>query len=197
MVVRHRQPHRPRRHPLRRPVDPLPPGHRPRRRRPRLGRARQIWMAHAAATSATAHRFAETFARGGIGQAGVTLAPFRAWIDDWRMTATGAPGDTLAAPPPPGRRRRLRLRPRPSPPTARRSRRATRGFSVKSERGQASYYYSQPFYTVTGTLTLDGARHPRHRPRLARPRMVERSRSTAGPGGLGLVRPAPRRRRPA
>ena len=33
-------------------------------------------MAHAAATSATAHRFAETFARGGIGQAGVTLAPF-------------------------------------------------------------------------------------------------------------------------
>ena len=30
------------------------------------------------------------------------------------------------------------------------------GFSVKSEAGQASYYYSQPFYTLTGTLTLDG-----------------------------------------
>lgn len=30
------------------------------------------------------------------------------------------------------------------------------GYSVKSERGQASYYYSQPFYTVTGTLTLPG-----------------------------------------
>ena len=28
------------------------------------------------------------------------------------------------------------------------------GFSVKSESGQASYYYSQPFYTVTGTLHL-------------------------------------------
>ena len=34
------------------------------------------------------------------------------------------------------------------------------GFSVKSERGQASYYYSQPFYTVTGHLTLDGAQVP-------------------------------------
>lgn len=28
------------------------------------------------------------------------------------------------------------------------------GYSVKSERGQASYYYSQPFYSVSGTLTL-------------------------------------------
>ena len=28
------------------------------------------------------------------------------------------------------------------------------GYSVKSEKGQASYYYSQPFYRVTGTLTL-------------------------------------------
>lgn len=26
---------------------------------------------------------------------------------------------------------------------------------MKSERGQASYYYSQPFYTVSGTLSLD------------------------------------------
>ena len=28
------------------------------------------------------------------------------------------------------------------------------GYSVKSETGQASHYYSQPFYTLTGTLTL-------------------------------------------
>ena len=51
----------------------------------------QVWMAHAAATSATDHRFAETFARGGVGQAGVETAPFRAVIDDWSMTATDAP----------------------------------------------------------------------------------------------------------
>jgi predicted secreted hydrolase len=28
------------------------------------------------------------------------------------------------------------------------------GYSVKSAEGQASYYYSQPFYTIQGTLTL-------------------------------------------
>ena len=84
---------------------PRPDGERPGWQSP------QIWMAHAAATSATAHRFAETFARGGIGQAGVTLAPFRAWIDDWSMTA---PPTTRPRPPAPaGRRRRLRLRPHP------------------------------------------------------------------------------------
>ena len=43
----------------------------------------QVWMGHAAVTSAAEHLFAETLARGGIGQAGVTAAPFRAWIDDW------------------------------------------------------------------------------------------------------------------
>ena len=31
-----------------------------------------------------------------------------------------------------------------------------RGFSVKSELGQASYYYSQPFFAADGHLTVDG-----------------------------------------
>src|SRR5213595_3827870 len=31
----------------------------------------QIWMGHAAVTRADTHRFSETFARGGVGQAGV------------------------------------------------------------------------------------------------------------------------------
>ena len=30
------------------------------------------------------------------------------------------------------------------------------GFSRKSERGQASYYYSQPFFTVEGVLIVRG-----------------------------------------
>jgi predicted secreted hydrolase len=114
----------------------------------------QVWMAHAAATSASDHRFAEAFARGGVGQAGVEPSPFRARIDGWSMTATGAPGDALAG---------LSLvaegdgfaydltlaADRPPVPQG------EAGFSVKSEAGQASYYYSQPFYSVTGTLTLD------------------------------------------
>ena len=43
----------------------------------------QLWMGHAAVTTAERHHSAERLARGGIGQAGVTLPPFAAWIDDW------------------------------------------------------------------------------------------------------------------
>lgn len=114
-----------------------------------------IWMGHAAATSDATHRFAETFARGGVGQAGVTLDPFHAWIDDWEMIASPTPGsDALAD---------IRVRARGEdfaydlhataarPPVLQ----GDGGHSVKSEQGQASYYYSQPFYRVDGTLTLD------------------------------------------
>src|SRR5215475_3537983 len=45
----------------------------------------QIWMAHAAVTRADTHRTSETFARGGVGQAGVSTEPFQAWIDSWAM----------------------------------------------------------------------------------------------------------------
>ena len=115
----------------------------------------QIWMAHAAATSATSHHVAETFARGGIGQAGVVRSPFSAWIDDWSMTGDDslarvdlrAHGDGFAYD--------LALSTGATPVLQ-----GDHGFSVKSERGQASYYYSQPAYTVTGTLTLDGAAIP-------------------------------------
>ena len=91
-------------------------------------------MAHAAATSADAHRFAETFARGGIGQAGVALGPFRAWIDDWSMTGASGPGDALGrlelAASGDGFAYELTLEPtgRPVP-------QGEAGFSVKSERG--------------------------------------------------------------
>src|ERR1700760_590098 len=45
----------------------------------------QIWMAHPAVTRADLHRTAETFARGGVGQAGAIKEPFQAWIDAWTM----------------------------------------------------------------------------------------------------------------
>src|SRR3954467_15830232 len=53
----------------------------------------QIWMGHAAVTRADTHRFAQAFARGGIGQAGVEANPFRAWIDAWEMRGLGAMDD--------------------------------------------------------------------------------------------------------
>jgi len=104
-----------------------------------------VWMGHAAATSATTHVFAETFARGGIGQAGVTAEPFRAWIDDWvfddaKLAASGADFryafDLAAAGP--------------------LVRQGENGFSLKSEDGRASYYFSQPFYRIEGVLKLRG-----------------------------------------
>ena len=58
----------------------------------------QVWMAHAAVTRADTHRTAETFARGGIGQAGVETAPFRAWIDAWQMHAPQAFDSSVVAP---------------------------------------------------------------------------------------------------
>lgn len=108
----------------------------------------QLWMGHAAVTTPDAHFVAERLARGGIGQAGVQADPFAAWIDDWslqgpdfndlRMTASGvdfAYDVALRATGP------LVLH-------------GQQGYSVKSAAGQASHYYSQPFYKLTGSLTL-------------------------------------------
>src|SRR6201987_718922 len=58
----------------------------------------QIWMGHAAVTRADTHRFNETFARGGVGQAGVETSPFRAWIDAWQMRGLEGMRDDVIAP---------------------------------------------------------------------------------------------------
>lgn len=112
----------------------------------------QFWMGHAAVTTPRAHHVAERFARGGIGQAGVVADPFEAWIDDWQMSgqdfgnmrlrATGsdfAYDVTLTAQGP------LVFH-------------GEGGFSQKSASGRASYYYSQPFFTVSGHVTLPEGR---------------------------------------
>ncbi|MBA3908943.1 MAG: iron ABC transporter permease [Rhodobacter sp.] len=117
----------------------------------------QLWMGHAAVTTETTHRMAERLARGGIGQAGVEVggeAPFRAWIDEWEMRSTAGPGEDALD--------RLAVSARgdgfgyaleltaEGPLVLQ----GDAGYSVKSAGGQASYYYSQPFYRVTGTLDL-------------------------------------------
>ncbi len=116
----------------------------------------QLWMGHAALTTQNEHFVAERLARGGIGQAGVKLDDgFHAWIDEWefkgtsdfthhKLSAAGADfayDVTLSA---------------QGPLVAH----GDNGFSVKSEAGQASYYYSQPFWDLTGTVTTeDGPRN--------------------------------------
>jgi predicted secreted hydrolase len=116
--------------------------------------SQQVWMGHAAVTNAGWHRFAETLARGGIGQAGVTAAPFKAWIDDWSFAGTDGT-DGLASPTLVAKGKdfsyALSLKSDRAPVLQ-----GDGGYSRKSERGQASYYYSQPFFAVSGTLTLDG-----------------------------------------
>ena len=116
--------------------------------------ASQTWMAHAAVTAAERHHSTERFARGGIGQAGVTALPFSAWIDDWQMTSDAAADeDPLSALTVTARGPNFSydIRLTASGPLVLHG---ERGFSVKSASGQASYYYSQPFYRVTGTIVL-------------------------------------------
>ncbi len=109
--------------------------------------APQLWMGHAAVTTPDDHYVSERLARGGIGQAGVTTAPFTAWIDDWELA-----GDWNT------------LQMRASGPEFAYDMQLTaqgplvfhgdNGFSVKSAAGQASYYYSQPFFAIEGILQL-------------------------------------------
>jgi predicted secreted hydrolase len=115
----------------------------------------QIWMGHAAVTRADTHRFSETFARGGVGQAGVDAKPYHAWIDSWEMRGSDAMRDDTLAPldltaSGPDFSYSLRLdtdRPLVLQGDA--------GYSRKSQRGQASYYYSQPFFEVSGSISID------------------------------------------
>jgi predicted secreted hydrolase len=117
--------------------------------------ASDLWLAHAAVTSATAHRSAEKFARGGVGQAGAKAEPpFAAWLDDWSLAGgdlagRGAPLTLTAN----GPAFSYALDLAADGPLALHG---DGGFSVKSERGQASRYYSQPWYRAAGRLTIDG-----------------------------------------
>ncbi len=108
----------------------------------------QAWMGHAAVSTPSGHLFAERLARGGIDQAGVTAAPFEAFIDEWRMAGPDLATVKIAAQ---SHEFRYDLDLTSNGPFVPQG---ESGYSVKSFTGQASHYYSQPFYSVTGTLTL-------------------------------------------
>jgi predicted secreted hydrolase len=114
----------------------------------------QVWMGHAGLTTPDTHFSAERFGRGGVGQAGVTADPFRAQIDEWHMTSIAPEGaDAYAALQiaATGAEFGYDLHLQADGPLVFHGQ---DGYSVKSAAGQASYYYSQPFYTVGGTLNL-------------------------------------------
>ena len=114
-----------------------------------------IWLGHAAVTSATVHHAAQRYARGGVGQAGVSVMPFNAWIDDWQLSSQAPADDPLADLLLSARDKRFsyQLRLISTGPLVLQG---DKGFSQKSEQGQASYYYSQPFFQASGTLEIDG-----------------------------------------
>jgi predicted secreted hydrolase len=115
----------------------------------------QIWMGHAAVTRADLHRYTEIFARGGVGQAGVEAKPYLAWIDSWQMRGLDQMRDMTIAP--------LELNASGADFSYALRLDADQalvlqgdaGYSRKSARGQASYYFSQPFFKATGRITID------------------------------------------
>lgn len=108
----------------------------------------QAWMGHAALTTPTSHRPAERLARGGMGLAGVEARPFAARIDDWSMEGPTLREVTLKAA---GTDFAYELALAADGPFVMQG---NNGYSVKSAAGQASHYYSQPFYRARGRLIL-------------------------------------------
>lgn len=111
-------------------------------------RSPQVWFAHAAITTPDAHFATERFARGGIGQAGVRAAPFEAWIDEWALQGADFDAMTVTASGPDFAYDMALSAQGPL------VFHGADGYSVKSQQGQASYYYSQPFFDISGTLKL-------------------------------------------
>lgn len=109
----------------------------------------QLWMAHAALTTPEKHSFEQRFARGGIGQAGVKHGEiFEAWLDDWHWRSETAAifpsqlhfsvGDSSVE---------MQLEGLSDWVLH-----GDLGYSQKSTQGQASYYYSQPKISMSGTV---------------------------------------------
>lgn len=114
----------------------------------------QTWMAHTAISTPLRFEFSQRFARGGIGQAGVETtkrSTFEAWMDDWLWQSdspTPFPGELAAG----TENQRFKLMLTASDYLVLQG---ENGFSQKSDLGQASYYYSQPFIDITGTIWID------------------------------------------
>jgi len=118
----------------------------------------QIWMAHFALTDVGAGRFSagERLSRGALGIAGVRAEPFRVWVEDWSATAEDGrleDGLRLRASMPEGAID-LRLEAlKPAVPQG------DGGLDAKGAApGNASYYYSIPRLSVSGTVEAGGTR---------------------------------------
>ncbi|MFQ5487510.1 MAG: lipocalin-like domain-containing protein [Gammaproteobacteria bacterium] len=124
--------------------------HKPQR--PSAWATNQLYMAHFAISDRQQQRFHffERFARGAAGLAGAQSRPLRIWLEDWRI-AGDENGWTLQAS---EGEFAIDLRLTPAKPIVLQG---EQGLSRKSDLpGHASYYYSQPRLTTSGTLTIAG-----------------------------------------
>lgn len=112
-----------------------------------------IFMAHAVLTSKNGVYAAERFARDGIGQAGVMLNPFNAWLDNWQWVGDGGqpfPGTLQAS----DKGFSFDLKMHPTQPEVLQG---DNGYSQKhADKPVASYYFSVPAVALTGTITING-----------------------------------------
>lgn len=113
--------------------------------------SRQMWMGHAAVTGPNMHVVSERLARGGIGQAGVSLQEtgFSAWIDNWGFDGDSGLTEMHLSASAPDFSYDMSLT--ASGPLVLQGK---QGYSIKSPDGRASHYYSQPFYEIAGQLDL-------------------------------------------
>ena len=119
----------------------------------------QVFMAHASIHSINTHWFSEKFARGGVGNAAVEANPLTLEIDDWKwisttsnenllpstltFSASGANSSAISA--------HMELS-----QTGPFVLHGDNGYSVKSTGKHASHYYSAPFISISGMLTIAG-----------------------------------------
>ena len=137
-----------------------PPGQAAEQSKPNPWNDPQIFMAHFAISWPDGHRSWQRYARGGVHQgearAGVSSAPFAAWMDHWELASTGSewlPMTVHASQDNCGLDLRLASE-------AGLVLQGLDGFSQKHPQGGGSFYYSHPFLQATGTLVIDGQAVP-------------------------------------
>jgi predicted secreted hydrolase len=129
----------------------------------------QTYMAHASLHTPDKHFFAERFARGGVGNAGVSSAPLRLFLDDWLWQAdelqnvaalfpsTITSTIVNADPKDQAQRAEINLQLSSERPFVKHGQ---NGFSIKTASGShASHYYSQPNIQVSGSAVINGFAH--------------------------------------
>lgn len=107
------------------------------------------WMAHAAVSFDRQHYFAEKLARGDVGHAGATAAPFSVWLDNWQLTEPAGQAPWRLQVSADNWSYDLSLKVQGEPVAH-----GDQGFSAKSASGEGSLYFSLVDVEIEGTVTL-------------------------------------------